>query len=311
LIRRSSGTARTVSFVLRRYFITRIRRTAIGWLLLTPAAILLVLFTYWPTAATFITSIYRPGTAVRPAQFLGAENYLYLLRDPVFLTAARNNLLYAFGTVIPSIALAIAMAVWVNAKIPGRTLMRLAFFTPTILPLIAAANIWLFFYTPEIGLVNRTLALVGIEGRNWLGDPGTVLWAIVVLSVWKEAGFFMIFYLAGLQAIPRDLNEAAILEAAGPIAVFRYITFPLLTPTTLFVLINVVINAFKRVDQLIILTKGGPNNASNLILYYIYETAFSFFDTSYAGTLTIVLLVVLATLAYVKIRFLDSRVHYQ
>lgn len=260
---------------------------------------------------TIISSVLRPATAVRPARFLGLENYAYLVSDPIFLKAFTNNLLYALGTVVPSMALAIVMALWINRTVRERGFLRLAYFTPTILPMVAAANIWLFFYTPEIGLLNRFLSVFGIPGHNWLGNPNTALWAITVLSVWKEAGFFMLFYLAGLQAIPADLNEAAHLEGAGPWHRFWHITFPLLTPTTLFVLINAVINAFKNVDQLFILTKGGPNNASNLILYYIYETAFSFFDTSYAGTLTVVLLVILATLAYLKIHYLDERVHYQ
>ncbi len=279
--------------------------------MLAPAASVLLLFTHWPTAATILSSVFRPATAVRPARFLGLENYSYLMNDPVFVKAAVNNLLYALGTVVPSIVLAIVMALWINRKIPERGFLRLAFFTPTILPMVAAANIWLFFYTPDIGLLNRILGVFGVAGPNWLGDRGTVLWAIIFLSVWKESGFFMLFYLAGLQSIPRDLIEAAHLEGAGSWQRFRFVTFPLLTPTTLFVLINAVINAFKGVDQLFILTKGGPNNASNLILYYIYETAFSFFDTSYAGTITVVLLVLLASLAYLKIRYLDERVHYQ
>lgn len=290
---------------------TRRQRTLWGWLLLAPAASILLLFTHWPTVATIISSVFRPATAVRPARFLGVENYAYLFVDPVFLKALTNNLVYALGTVVPSIALAIVMALWINRKIPERGFLRLAFFTPTILPMVAAANIWLFFYTPEIGMLNRLLSVFGIAGRNWLGDPQTVLGSIIVLSIWKEAGFFMLFYLAGLQAIPAELNEAALLEGAGPWPRFRHITFPLLMPTTLFVLINAVINAFKGVDQLFILTKGGPNNASNLILYYIYETAFSFFDTSYAGTLTVVLLIILASLAYFKIQYLDKKVHYQ
>lgn len=290
---------------------TRFQRTLWGWLLLAPAASILLLFTHWPTAATIVSSLFRPATAVRPARFLGGENYLYLFQDPVFLKALNNNILYALGSVIPSIALAIIMALWVNRKIPERGFLRMAYFTPTILPMVAAANIWLFFYTPEIGLLNRLLSIFHLPGQNWLGNPDTALYAVMVLNIWKDAGFFMLFYLAGLQAIPADLNEAALMEGAGPWQRFWHITFPLLAPTTLFVLINAVINAFKGVDQLFILTKGGPNNATNLILYYIYETAFSFFDTSYAGTLTVVLLAILAALAYLKIHHLDGKVHYQ
>ncbi len=289
----------------------RWRETLIGWLLLTPAAALLLTFTHWPTLATVASTVYRPATALHPARWVGLENYTHLVQDPIFIRAAINNLVYALATVVPSIALAIIMALWVHRRIPGRSMLRMAFFTPTILPMVAAANIWLFFYTPEIGLFNRLLQLVGLPGRNWLGDPKVVLPSLCVLSVWKEAGFFMIFYLAGLQAIPTNLREAAMMEGASRATLFWRITFPLLMPTTLFVLVNASINAFKRVDQLFILTKGGPNNASNLLLYYIYETAFSFFDTSYAGTITVVLLLFLALVAFLKIRHFDRRVHYQ
>ncbi len=203
------------------------------------------------------------------------------------------------------------MAVWVNGKLPLRGLVRMSYFTPTILPMIAVANIWLFFYTPEIGLLDQVAAIFGLPSHNWLGDPDTVLGCIIVLAIWKDAGFFMIFYLAALQSVPPDLEEAAKLEGASRWYFFRRVTFPLLMPTTLFVMINAVINSFKLVDQLFILTKGGPDNASSLLLYYIYEVAFSFFDQSYASTLTVVLLAVLAIIAIGQFVILDKRIHYR
>ena len=135
--------------------------------------------------------------------------------------------------------------------------------------------------------------------------------AIIVMTVWKEAGFFMIFYLAALQNIPPELNEAARLEGASRWYFFRRVLFPLLMPTTLFVLINAVLNSFKLVDHLFVLTKGGPDNASNLLLYYIFESAFSFFDTPYAATLTVVLLGLLAAMAFFQFVVLDRRIHYR
>ncbi|MFW5800667.1 MAG: carbohydrate ABC transporter permease, partial [Spirochaeta sp.] len=217
----------------------------------------------------------------------------------------------AFATVLPSIAIAILMAVWVNGHIPARSFLRLSFFSPTILPMIAAANIWLFFYTPDIGLFDQVFSLFGLKGPNWLGSPDMALPSIIIMTIWKESGFFMIFYLAGLQSIPASLHEAAVMEGAGRFRIFRSITFPLLMSTTLFVLINALLNAFKRVDHLFILTKGGPNNASNLLLYYIYETAFSFFDTPYAATITVVLLCILIAAAFAKLSLLDKRIHYR
>ena len=288
-----------------------INRHVYGWLLLTPAATLLIAFTHYPTAATLVNSFFSSGSVTRPSRFVGLENYELMITDEVFWKVVGNNIWYAIGTIPASIAIAICMALWVNARIPGRALVRMAYFTPTVLPMIAVANIWLFFYTPEIGLIDQVAALFGAPGHNWLGDPDTVLGCIIVMTIWKEAGFFMIFYLAALQSLPPELEEAARIEGAGRWYYFRRVTFPLLMPTTLFVMINAVINSFKLVDQLFILTKGGPDNASSLLLYYIYEVAFSFFDESYAATLTVVLLTALAVISIGQFVLLDKRIHYR
>ena len=282
-----------------------------AWLLLLPALSFLIAFTHWPTLKSIWRSFTWARSDVAPSQFVGLENYQMLLEDPVFLKVIENNFWYAIGTVPTSIALAIIMALWVNSKISGTSLLRLAFFTPTILPMITVANIWLFFYSPHIGLFNQLLALVGIEGPNWLGDPDLALSSLMVMTIWKEAGFFMIFYLAALQTLSPELYAAAKLEGASAWRIFRKITFPLLMPTTLFVLINAILNAFKLVDHLFILTKGGPNNESNLLLYYIYETAFSFLDSYYAATLTVVMLATLAVIALAQMLLLDRKIHYR
>jgi sn-glycerol 3-phosphate transport system permease protein len=282
-----------------------------GWLLLTPAAILLVGFTHYPAAATLVDSFFSTGTVVRPSRFVGLGNYASLADDPVFWQVLGNNTWFALGTIPTSIALALLMALWVNGKLPGRALARMAYFTPTILPMIAVANLWLFFYTPQIGLLDQLTSAFGQPSHNWLGDPHTVMGCLIAMTIWKEAGFFMIFYLAALQSLPPELEEAGRIEGASRWYFFRRVTFPLLMPTTLFVLVNATINSFKLVDHLFILTKGGPDNASNLLLYYIYQVAFSFFDTSYAATLTVVLLALLATLAVVQFQLVERRVHYR
>ena len=249
-----------------------ISRTQVhGWLLLMPAAIFLIAFTYYPAVVTLGKSFFSQGTALRPSEFVGLENFQYMFDDDVFWQVVRNNLIYAAGTIPISIALAILMAVWVNGKLRFKSVTRMCYFTPTILPMIAVANIWLFFYTPEIGLLDQVSRVFGFGSHNWLGDPDTVLGCIIAVTIWKEAGFFMIFYLAALQTLPPELEEAAHLEGASRWYYFRRVMFPLLMPTTLFVLINAIINSFKLVDQLFILTKGGPDNASSLLLYYIYE----------------------------------------
>ncbi|MBD1547404.1 carbohydrate ABC transporter permease [Roseibium aggregatum] len=283
-----------------------------GWLLLLPAMVFLFAFTHVPAVTTLINSFFSTPRGRRPAKFLGLANYDRMLNDPVFWKVLWNNLWFALGTIPVSIGLAILMALWVNEKLAGRGFVRMAYFTPTVLPLIAVANIWLFFYTPGFGLFDQLFgALFGTAHTNWLGNQATALNAVMVVTIWKEAGFFMIFYLAALQAIPVSLKEAAEIEGAGRWTVFWKITFPLLMPTTLFVSVNAVINSFRLVDHIFILTDGGPDNASSLLLFYIYETAFRYWETGYAATLTVALLVLLSALAIGQFFFFDRKVHYK
>ncbi len=282
-----------------------------GWLLLLPAFALLALFTHWPVVGTLWDSFHATPKGGRAAPWVGLENYHVMVADEVFWKSLWNNLWYALGTVPVSIALAIVMALWVNSAMSGRTWLRMAFFTPTILPMIAVANIWLFFFTPQYGLLEQVLRPFGIASRNWLGNPDTALACVTVVAIWKEAGFFMIFYLAALQSIPPSLGEAAAIEGASRAYYFRRVVFPLLMPTTLFVLVNAVINSVRLVDHIFVMTRGGPNNATSLLLFHVYQVGFNFWDTGYAAALTLVLLVVLAVVAIGQFVFLDRKVHYQ
>ena len=287
------------------------RNAVHGWLLLLPAFALLALFTHWPVVGTIWDSFHATPRGGKPGAFVGLENYQVMLADEVFRKSLWNNLWYALGTIPASIALAMLMALWVNSAMRGRTWLRMAFFTPTVLPMIAVANIWLFFFTPQYGLLDQAMGLFGQGGRNWLGDPGTALACVIVVAIWKEAGFFMIFYLAALQSIPPSLAEAAALEGASRGYYFRRVVFPLLMPTTLFVLVNAVINSVRLVDHIFVMTRGGPNNATSLLLFHVYQVGFSFWDTGYAAALTIVLLAILGAAAIGQFVFLDKRVHYQ
>lgn len=282
-----------------------------GWLLVLPALVLLVGFTHYPAVATLWHSFFSNATETRAAVFVGIDNYQGMAEDPVFWASLYNNFWFALVTVPVSIALAIAMALFVNARLPGKGFLRLAYFTPTVLPMIAVANIWLFFYTPQYGLIAQVLSPFGIASPNWLGDKGTALGAMIVVAIWKEAGFFMIFYLAALQQISPSLGEAAALEGASRWQYFWRVLFPLLMPTTIFVLVNALINAVRMVDHIIVMTRGGPDNASSLLLYHIYQVGFSYWDGAYAAALTVVVLVILGTIALVKFSYLDKRAHYQ
>ena len=282
-----------------------------AWLLVLPAVVLLAAFTHIPAVATVVESLYTTPRGARPARFIGLDQYRTLMDDPVFWQALSNNGVYALVTIPVSVVLALGMALAVDSKLPGRAALRLAYFTPTMLPMIAVANIWLFFYTPDYGLLDQVGGLFGLGRHNWLGDPALALWSLIAVAVWKEAGFFMIFYLAALQAIPVHLREAAALEGAGRWVVLRRVVLPLLMPTTLFVVVNAVINAFRLVDHVVVMTRGGPDNTTTLLLYYIYETGFRFWDTGMAAALTTVLLVILAATAAIQFGVLGRRVHYR
>ncbi len=282
-----------------------------AYLLLLPAFVFLVGFTHYPAVGTLIDSLMSTPRAGRAAVFVGLENYAVMIDDPTFWKSLRNNFWFAVVTIPVSIALSIGMALWVNDKIAGRQFLRLSYFLPTVLPMIAVANIWIFFYTPGYGLINQVIQLFGGHGQNWLGDPNLVLGSVIVVAIWKEAGFFMIFYLAALQTLSPSYKEAAQIEGASTWYFFRRVQWPLLMPTTIFVLVNALINAFRMVDHIIVMTKGGPDNASSLLLFYLYEVGFKFWDQGYASALTAVLLALLALIGLFQFFVLDRRTHYR
>ena len=283
----------------------------LGIVLLVLPCSLLVAFTHYPAIRALINSLWNNASSRRPSRFVGIENYEALIADDKLMQVLTNSGLYALGTIPLAIFLSIGMALLVNSKLPATGLMRLSFFMPTMLPLVAVANIWLFFYAPGIGLASQIMNSFGLPTVNFLGSTETSLASMMVVAVWKEAGLFMIFYLAALQAVPENLKDAARLEGAGPVRVFFDVVLPLLRPTTIFVAVNALINAFRLVDHIIVMTKGGPDNSSALLLYYIYEVTFRQRDFAYGATLTVLMVAILGVLAAFQFWVLDRKAHYQ
>jgi sn-glycerol 3-phosphate transport system permease protein len=279
-------------------------------MLVIPCAVL-VAFTHYPAIMALINSFWNNASSRRPSRFVGAENYQAMLADDRLSQVLVNSTIYALGTVPLAIGLAIGMALLVNSRLPGTAFMRLSFFLPTMLPMIAVANIWLFFYAPGIGLASQILGIFGLPSINFLGQTETALGSMMFVAIWKEAGLFMIFYLAALQSVPTNLKDAAKLEGAGRIRVFIDVVLPLLRPTTIFVAVNALINAFRLVDHVVVMTEGGPNNSSALLLYYIYEVTFRQRDFAYGATLTVLMVVLLGILAVIQFWVLNRKAHYQ
>ncbi|WP_130616680.1 carbohydrate ABC transporter permease [Cohnella abietis] len=289
----------------------KLRRNGFGWGLVLPSLLFLCLFTFYPMLKSVWLSMYEKNLATPEPLFVGFDNYVNLLNDQVFKKVFFNNIWFAIGTVPVSLVLAFLMALFADKAMKGRGLSRLAFFYPNMIPMIAVANIWLFLYTPHFGLFAKLASWIADQPVNLLGNPSTVMGALIFMMVWKEAGYFMIFYLAGMQQIPKDLYEAASVNGVGALAAIRRITIPLTMPTTLFVAVVAITNAFKLVDHLWIMTKGGPNNSSNLLLYYIYDTTFNFYDQGMAATMTVVMIALLLVISSLQFFGWDRKIHYE
>ena len=273
--------------------------------MLLPSFFFLSLFTLYPIINSIYSSFFKNDLSTIIPRFIGFDNFASLLTDEVFLKSFWNNLKIAIFTIPISIAMAVSMAIFANRVKRGKGLVRIAFFYPTILPMVAVANIWLFIYTPIYGLLgyfNPSLRL--------LSNPDTAIWALIVMLIWKQAGYVMIFYISGLQSISNELLEAARIDGAGPIKAFWHITWPLLKPTTIYVTIITLTNAYKMVDHLYIMTKGGPNNSTNMLLYYIFQVGFDFWDVGRASAMTVVLVGLLLIITCVQFFVQDKRTYY-
>ena len=267
--------------------------------------VFLCVFTIYPIVKSIISSFYLDNLSVVQPVFAGFSNYVALFQDKVYWECFWNNLLIAVVTVPLSIGLAVAMAMFANSLKWGKAAARLGFTYPTFIPLVAAANIWMFIYTPIYGLL-------GYINPNWrfLADGKTAIWAVMVMLVWKQAGYIMLFYVAGLHGISRELFEAAKIDGASGWQIFTRVTWPMLKPTTIYVLIITLTNAYKMVDHLYIMTKGGPGNATNVLLFYIYQTGFDYWDTGKASAMTVILVAVLLVVTSVCFFVQDKKAYY-
>ena len=290
---------------LKKEITNKWKRTLTGWLLLAPSLVFLCVFTIYPIVKSIISSFYLDNLSVMQPVFAGFSNYIELYQDKVYWECFWNNLLIAVVTVPLSIGLAVAMAMFANSLKWGKAAARLGFTYPTFIPLVAAANIWMFIYTPIYGLL-------GYINPNWrfLADGKTAIWAVMVMLVWKQAGYIMLFYVAGLHGISRELFEAAKIDGANGWQIFTRVTWPMLKPTTIYVLIITLTNAYKMVDHLYIMTKGGPGNATNVLLFYIYQTGFDYWDTGKASAMTVILVAVLLVVTSVCFFVQDKKAYY-
>ena len=287
-----------------------VRNNVVAWLLVAPSLIFMLIFTVYPIFRSVYLSLTKYRLGMQAPEFIGLENYINLAGSSLFWKVMGNTLYFALITIVPSMVVGLFLATIVNRRSRMTGFVRTAYFYPVVMPMIAIASIWMFIYMAKNGLFDQMLQSLGFEPMNVLSSKKTVLPAMAFMYVWKEAGYLMVFFLSGIQSISDEVNEAARIDGADSWTIFRKITLPLLAPTFLFVSTIALTNSFKLVDHVVIMTEGAPNNASTLLLYYIYQQGFTNFNYGVSSALTTVMLVLLMIVALPRFLSQDKKIHY-
>ncbi|GHV47109.1 sugar ABC transporter permease [Spirochaetia bacterium] len=291
------------------YSNTRNTLTAVGFLL--PNIVGFLAFTAIPVVASLIISLYD-WPVLGKHQFIGLDNYIRLFTgDPLFLKVMGNTFLYVIFYVTFNFLLAMALAVWLTTRVSGRQIYRSVFFIPQVTPVVAMAMIWRYMFMPKYGLINNVLSIVGIPDINWLGDMKMAMPAIIIMSVWQGFGYNMVIFIAGLLGVPASQKEAAKIDGAGGAKVFFHITLPLMSPSIFFAIVMTVISSFQVFDQTLIMTAGGPGNATNTIVLYLYQNAFTYLKMGYASSMAWVLFALIMIVTAIQMVGQRNLVYYE
>lgn len=276
---------------------------------LTPTMIIFLTFILFPVLFSFYLSFQEWNMFSNEATYVGFDNYSKMFQSDEFWSVLKNTLFFTLGTVPLNMALSLLIAIALNKKIKGKKFLRTAFFAPVIISPVAAAVIWRWIYDPNYGLLNYGISQFGIGSINWLNDPTAAMFALIIMAVWKTFGINMVLFSAGLQGIPETYYEAAEIDGAGTWSKFWNITVPMLAPTTFFIMIMSMITSFQVFDLVYVLTSGGPLGSTKVLVFFVYEYAFKFFEMGYASAAAYVLFVILIILTMVQVRYMKNRIH--
>jgi multiple sugar transport system permease protein len=277
---------------------------------LAPTLLGLAVLSAGPILATLAISLTKWDLLTAP-KLVGLDNFLALLSDDRFLKALRNTFFYTIVSVPVGLVVALGLALALNTKVRGIAFIRTAYFLPVVTSTIAIALVWQWIYSADSGLLNQVLGIFGITSQKWLSDPTLAMPSIIAMSIWQGLGVNVIIFLAGLQAIPSDLLDAASVDGAGSWARLRNVTLPLLTPSVFFTGVLSLIGSFQVFDQIFVLAKPRPTEATITVVYFIYENGFKFFKMGYASAASWILFLIVAVFSAVYFRSQNRWVHYQ
>ncbi|MCA9859189.1 MAG: sugar ABC transporter permease [Thermomicrobiales bacterium] len=284
------------------------------WLLfllfIAPNFILFGVFSYWPMIQTAYLSGVRWDMISPTKRWVGLDNYRYLWNDDTFRQVLVNSFWFAIGAVGGSLVLGLAIALLLNQKLRFRDFARAAVFMPTLLSGAAIGIVWVYIFDPRYGILAGFLKVLSVNSPSWLGDPTWALPAVIIVYIWKKVGLATVIFLAGLQGIPRDLYEAATVDGAGRLSKFRNVTLPMLSPIMFFVVVTSILSSFQAFDIINVMTRGGPVDATNILVYYIYQQGFVAFNAGRAGAASMVLFVIMLAITLIQLRFSERKVHY-
>jgi len=283
---------------------------------LGPAILFLIVLIVFPILFAFWISLHDWSLIPRPTPFLGFQNYIEAIQDPLTIKSLKNTLVYTIGVVPVGMSLALFLALVMNQEnLPFRTFYRTVYFIPVITSWVAVSFVWVWMFEPRWGFVNSFLSLFGITGIKWLASPTWALPAIIIVAIWKGLGFSMVLFLAGLQGIPREMYEAARIDGAGRWQSFRFITFPLLNPTIVFITVTGVIGSLQVFTPAVIMTTrqgeaGGPIDSTRVMVYHIYATAFRYNQLGYGATRAFLLFALILVVTLVQLRLTQRDIEY-
>ena len=295
---------------VRSGFVKQVKKTSLVLMFILPAVIPLSVFWIWPMVKAIFMSFTDWDFISSNYNIVGIDNYRELFLDNMFFNALKNTFIFTIGTLVPTIAGGLAIAMLFKKKIKGAALYKAIIFSPWITPTVAISIVWSWIFEPEYGFANYILQLLSLPKSQWLQSSDTAMISVIIVTIWKGFGWAMVFYLTALEKVPSYLYEAAAIDGAGAYKKFTSITLPLISPTTFFLSIITTINSLQAYDQIQVLTQGGPAGSTRTILYMYYQTAFENFNIGQATAIAIIILLMIGVLS--GLQFIASKkwVHY-